>query len=110
MNKISVKDFSKGQVIVYRNKVEVRLHKETVWLDAHQMAVLFGVNRPAVVKHINNIYKTDELDKKSTCSILEQVAADGNKRIAAALFICFLQGNGLLSVKMEISGLMIIRL
>jgi len=41
------------------------------------MARLFGVNRPAIVKHINNVYKSGELDKKLTCSILEQVAVDG---------------------------------
>ena len=38
------------------------------------------MNRPAIVKHIGNIYKSEELDKKSTCSILEQVAKDGKKR------------------------------
>lgn len=39
-----------------------------------------GVNRPAIVKHISNIYNSNELDKNSTCSILEQVAADGKVR------------------------------
>jgi prophage maintenance system killer protein len=42
--------------------------------------MLFDVNRPAIVKHIQNIYKTGELPKSSTCSIMEQVAADGKKR------------------------------
>jgi death-on-curing family protein len=75
----------KGKIIIYQTskkevELRVRLKKETVWLDAHQMAQIFGVNRPAVVKHINNIYKTGELDKKPTCSILEQVAADGKAR------------------------------
>ncbi len=68
---------SKNQILIYKPKgrdveVEVKLEKETIWLDAHQMARLFGVNRPATVKHINNIYKTGELNKDSTCSILEQ--------------------------------------
>lgn len=71
---------SKGQIVLYKNRFEVRLEKETVWLDAHQIASLFDVNRPAIVKHINNIYKSGELNKKSTCSILEQVAADGKRR------------------------------
>jgi len=76
---------NQGQIIIYKDKsgkraVDVRLEKNTIWLDAHQMAYLFGVNRPAVVKHINNIYKTSELEKNSTCSILEQVAADGKIR------------------------------
>ncbi len=79
------KDFSKGEIVIYQTskkevELKVRLEKETVWLDAHQMAWVFDVNRPAIVKHINNIYKTGELDKKSTCSILEQVAADGKIR------------------------------
>ena len=38
------------------------------------------MNAQAIVKHINNIYKSNELDRISTCSILEQVAADGKKR------------------------------
>lgn len=55
------------QILIYRPKggkveVEVKLEKETIWMDAHQMAKLFGVNRSAIVKHINNIYKTGELN------------------------------------------------
>lgn len=60
--------------------VEVRFTDNTVWLNAHQIALLLGVNRPAIVKHISNIYNSNELDKNSTCSILEQVAADGKVR------------------------------
>jgi len=77
--------FNRGEIIIYKpsvGKVElrVRFEDETVWLDAHQMAQIFDVNRPAVVKHIHNIYKTGELAEKATCSILEQVAADGKVR------------------------------
>jgi len=80
-----VKDkISKGEIIIYESKdgpnLEVRLEEDSVWLDAHLMAKLFNVNRPAVVKHINNIYRNLELDKNSTCSVLEQVAADGKMR------------------------------
>lgn len=71
---------NKGKIVLYKNKIEVRLEGKTIWLTQKQIAELFGVNRPAVVKHINNIYKTEELNKKSTCSILEQVAADGKVR------------------------------
>ena len=76
---------NKGEIIIYKTskkevELKVRFEKETLWLDAHQIAQVFGVNRPAIVKHINNVYKTVELDKHSTCSILEQVAADGKFR------------------------------
>jgi len=77
-------NFSKGEIVIYKSpegpEIEVKLEKDTIWLDAHLIARLFDVNRPAIVKHINNIYKTSELQKKSTCSILEQVAADGKIR------------------------------
>lgn len=70
-------------IIIYQignTQIEVQLREESIWLDAHQIATLFEVHRPAIVKHIGNIYKSGELEKKSTCSILEQVAADGKKR------------------------------
>ena len=74
-----------NQIEIFKTKdnqteVQVRFEHETVWLDAHMIASLFAVNRPAIVKHIQNIYKSDELLEVSTCSILEQVAADGKLR------------------------------
>ena len=74
-----------NSIIIYKQKdntpaIDVWLDKDTIWLDAHQISSLLGVNRPAIVKHIGNIYKSKELNKKSTCSILEQVAADGKVR------------------------------
>ncbi|NTW27245.1 MAG: hypothetical protein HGA36_02905 [Candidatus Moranbacteria bacterium] len=73
-----------GEIIIYQStsgpRLEVHLERGTIWLDAHQMAFVYGVKRPAVVKHINNIYQSKELEEKSTCSILEQVAADGKIR------------------------------
>lgn len=83
--KKSFKRIGEGEIVIYQTpkkevELRVRLEKETVWLDAHQIAALFGVNRPAIVKHINNIYKAGELKRSSTCSKLEQVAADGKVR------------------------------
>jgi len=84
-NKKQVK-IDKGEIIIYKPKsgdvrIEVKLKKETIWLDARQMARIFNVNRPAIVKHINNIYKSKELNEKSTCSKMEQVATDGKIRL-----------------------------
>ncbi|MBN1684807.1 MAG: virulence RhuM family protein [Gammaproteobacteria bacterium] len=74
----------KGEIVIYKSpdgsEIQVRLNEESVWLDAHLIAKIFGVQRPAVVKHIHNIYKTSELDEKLTCSILEQVAKDEKNR------------------------------
>ncbi len=72
-----------NDIIIYQNgeiEIKVSVDKETIWLTAEEIAKLFNVQRPAIVKHIGNIYKTGELLKNSTCSILEQVARDGKKR------------------------------
>lgn len=63
-------------------KVEVRLLDEDVWLNVNAIADLFNVQRPAIVKHISNIYNDQELEKSSTCSILEQVQLEGNRRVS----------------------------
>lgn len=78
-------EIKKGEIVIYQSpdkkvKIDVSLDKETIWLDAHKIAKIFDVNRPAIVKHINNIYKSGELSEELTCSILEQVAADGKIR------------------------------
>ncbi len=72
-----------SEMVIYKDgnvSLEVSIENKTIWLDANDIATIFDVNRPAIVKHIGNIYKSGELDKKITCSILEQVAKDGKKR------------------------------
>jgi hypothetical protein len=74
----------RGEIILYQPdgslKLEVRLEYETVWLTQEQIALLFGTQRPAITKHLNNIYKTGELDENSTCSILEHMGNDYMQR------------------------------
>ena len=60
-------------------KVEVRLQDEDVWLNVNAIANLFKVGRPAITKHINNIYNDEELNENSTCSILEHMGNDGKQ-------------------------------
>jgi hypothetical protein len=74
--------FDKGEIIIYQSsekeiELKVRLENETVWLTQSQIALLFGTQRPAITKHINNIFKSGELDKDSVSSILEHTATDG---------------------------------
>lgn len=73
-----------NEIILYQPdetmKLEVRLEDETVWLTQQQIADLFGTKRPAITKHLANIYKSGELEENSTCSILEHMGNDGNQR------------------------------
>ena len=64
-----------------QTKVEVILQDENVWLNVNAIATLFDVQRPAIVKHINNIYNDEELSRESTCSILEQVQVEGTRSV-----------------------------
>lgn len=62
-------------------KVDVFLQDETIWLTQKAMAELFGVNIPAISKHLSNIFETGELLKETTLSILETVQKEGIRRV-----------------------------
>ena len=72
---------TKGEIVVYQpdeiTRLEVKIENESVWLTQEQIAILFGVKRPAITKHIRNIFDTNELEANSVCSILERTASDG---------------------------------
>ena len=58
-------------------KVEIFLHNETVWLTQEKLAVLFGVQSPAITKHLKNIFRSGELNETLVCSILEHTTPHG---------------------------------
>ena len=58
-------------------KVDVLLQNETIWLPQTKIAELFEVQRPAITKHLNNIFVSGELDEKVVCSILELTTQHG---------------------------------
>ena len=71
---------------IYRSQdgsiqLNVKLENDTVWLTQSQMAELFGVDRTSIVRHIRNIYKSEELDLNSTCAKNAQVRTEGHRSI-----------------------------
>ena len=71
-----------SEIILYtspegKKKVEVVFRNENFWLTQKAMAELFGVQRPAITKHLKNIIDTGELAEGSVSSILEHTADDG---------------------------------
>lgn len=60
-------------------KVEIFFHNENIWLTQKRMAELFGVQRPAITKHLKNIFESSELGEQSVCSVLEHTAEDGKE-------------------------------
>lgn len=74
----------KNEIVLYRpdelaEHIEVRLdeEKETIWLTQQQIADLFGTQRPAITKHLGNIFKSGELDENVVSSILEHTTSHG---------------------------------
>ena len=58
-------------------KVEIYLQNETIWLTQKKIADLFGVQRPAITKHLKNIFETGELTQEEVSSILEHTTQHG---------------------------------
>lgn len=75
-----------NKIIIYNTPdgetaVSVNLDGDTVWLSQQQMAVLFDKDRTVITRHINNIYKTKELEKSSTCAFFAQVRNEGGRAV-----------------------------
>ena len=81
---------NRGEIVLYQPddvvKLEVRLDEETVWLTQAQIAMLFGTKRPTITKHLNNIYNSGELERSSTCSILEHMGNDGKQKYVTKFY------------------------
>lgn len=69
----------KGEVILYKNKVEVQLEKETVWLNLNRLADLFERDKSVISRHLHNIFKEKELSRKSTVANFATVQQEGKR-------------------------------
>jgi len=76
----------KSEIKIYKNpngntSIEVKLDKETVWLNQYQLETLFQTDRTSINRHIRNIYKTDELNENRTCAKITQVQKEGKRTV-----------------------------
>ncbi|MFI3269142.1 MAG: virulence protein RhuM/Fic/DOC family protein [Rikenellaceae bacterium] len=74
-----------SNIIIYQavdgtTAIDVKFENETIWLTQRQIAELFGVKRPAITRHLKNIFASGELEEESTCSILEHMGNDEKQR------------------------------
>ncbi len=77
-------------------KVDVYFQNETAWLTQKALAELFGVQVPAINKHLKNIFESDELQESAVISILETTAADGKSNTTTSLRISSFRPLGFL--------------
>lgn len=71
-----------SEIVIYQTndketQVEIQFEQDTFWLTQQQIADLFDTQRPAITKHIGNIFKSGELDEKVVSSILEHTTKHG---------------------------------
>lgn len=71
-----------NQIVIYRtnngkSEISVSLDKNTVWLTQEQMSELFSTERTVITKHLGNVFKSGELDRKSVCAKFAHTAGDG---------------------------------
>ena len=72
------------KIVIYQTNdgetsIDVRLEGETVWLSQSQLSELFNTDRTSILRHIKNIYKTEELDESTTCAFFAQVREEGSR-------------------------------
>ena len=76
----------RGEIIIYQTadgetRLDVRMEDDSVWLTQAQIAQLFGVDRTVIVRHVNNIYKSSELERDVTCAKIAQVQHEGRRQV-----------------------------
>ncbi|KAF5437554.1 hypothetical protein C5S35_03455 [Candidatus Methanophagaceae archaeon] len=83
MNKIGIAKQQSDFILYTSNEgkvnIDVFLQDETIWLTQKAISELYGVQRPAITKHLKNIFDSGELQEDSVGSILEHTASDGKK-------------------------------
>lgn len=71
-----------NDIVFFKNdngdtNIELLINGETLWVTQKTMAEIFDVQRPAITKHLKNIFEDGELDKNQVCSKMEHTANDG---------------------------------
>lgn len=80
-----------SQIQIYQSEdgkteIQVKLEKDTVWLNQYQLEDLFQTNRTSINRHISNVYKSNELQKDSTCAKIAQVQKEGDREITRYIY------------------------
>ena len=79
-NEIILYTTSKGDV-----RIECFLQDETIWLTQRAMGELFGVEVPAISKHLSNIFESGELEQAATVSKMEIVRREGKRDVKRSI-------------------------
>lgn len=79
-----------NEIIIYQspddpNQIEVRLEKETVWLNLNQIALLFGRDKSLISRHLKNIFAEEELIKAATVAFFATVQNESGREVQRSI-------------------------
>ena len=73
--------YNESAIVIYDSpdgiRVDVKLEKETVWLNLNQMTILFNRDKSVISRHLRNVFKDKELERDSVVAFFATTAADG---------------------------------
>jgi prophage maintenance system killer protein len=77
--------YNESGIVIYETaegvRVDVRLDKETVWLNLNQLTILFGRDKSVISRHLRNVFKEKELDRGSTVAFFATVQNEGGRTV-----------------------------
>ena len=81
---------TRGEVVLFRApdgsvRLDVRLEKETVWLDLKQIAELFGRDKSVISRHLRNIFEAGELDRRATVAENATAQLEGDREVVRVI-------------------------
>ncbi len=80
--KINKNNKLNSKIVLYKNKFEVNIDEDTIWLNLNQISELFVKDKSVISRHLKNIYKEKELSQKSTVAKFATVQMEGDRTIA----------------------------
>ena len=82
----------KGTIEIFKTDkgtdIQVVLENDTIWLNQEQIALVFGTKRPAITKHIKNIFESGELQEHMVSSKMELTTSSFNSAVSKIFFRC----------------------
>ena len=81
---------NRGEVVLYGApdgsvRLDVRLEKETVWLNLNQIAELFERDKSVISRHLRSIFESGALDRRATVAENATVQCEGGREVARAI-------------------------
>jgi hypothetical protein len=82
LGKTKTIDGGRGEIVIYQpgegvGRLEVRLEKESLWLNLNQIAAVFERDKSVISRHLSNVFREGELDRESVVAFFATTAVDG---------------------------------